>query len=108
MDLSINRLKVLGDEEIQRLDLKIAEYKSNNQSSILDKSINDIKTQISDLASICNDLQSELNGKIVIFKELENTLKEHQKKYETLNTSYFFHLQFFLLIILLLFYIYLS
>ena len=37
MDLSINRLKILGEEEIQRLDLKIEEYKNSNQSSILDK-----------------------------------------------------------------------
>ena len=64
MDLSINRLKVLGDEEIQRLDLKIAQYKSNNQSSILDKSISEIKIQISDLSSICNDLE------IILIKDL--------------------------------------
>ena len=63
MDLSINRLKVLGEEEIQRLDLKITEYKNSNQPSVLDKSINDIKTQISDLSSICNDLEIEVNSK---------------------------------------------
>ena len=87
MDLSINRLKVLGDEEIQRLDLKIAEYKSNNQSSILDKSISEIKTQISDLSSICNDLEIEVNRKNSIIGQLQNTLSEYQKKYETLNEN---------------------
>jgi hypothetical protein len=87
MDLSINRLKVLGEEEIQRLDLKITEYKNSNQSSVLDKSINDIKTQISDLSSICNDLEIEVNSKNSIIGQLQNTLSEYHKKYETLNEN---------------------
>ena len=87
MDLSINRLKVLGEEEIQRLDLKITEYKNSNQSSILDKSINEIKTQISDLSSICKDIQTELNSKTATFNQLQNSLKEHQLKYERLNEN---------------------
>ena len=85
MDLSINRLKVLGDEELQRLDLKITEYRNSNQHSILDKSINEIKTQISDLSSICKDIQTELNSKTATFNQLQNSLKEHQQKYELLN-----------------------
>ena len=87
MDLSINRLKVLGEEEIQRLDLKITEYKNSNQPSVLDKSINDIKTQISDLSSICNDLEIEVNSKKSIIGQLKNTLSECHKKYETLNEN---------------------
>jgi chromosome segregation ATPase len=87
MDLSINRLKVLGEEEIQRLDLKITEYKNSNQPSVLDKSINDIKTQISDLSSICNDLEIEVNSKNSIIGQLQNTLSEYHKKYETLNEN---------------------
>ncbi len=87
MDLSINRLKVLGEEEIQRLDLKITEYKNSNQPSVLDKSINDIKTQISDLSSICNDLETEISSKTIIFNQLQDSLKEYQEKYSSLNEN---------------------
>lgn len=85
MDLSINRLKIIGEEEIQRLDLKIAEYKSKDEKTILDKSINDIKTQISDFSSICNDIQTEIKLKTSKITDLSKTLKTYETKYTSLT-----------------------
>jgi hypothetical protein len=85
MDLSINRLKIIGEEEIQRLDLKIAEYKSKDEKTILDKSINDIKTQISDFSSICNDIQTEIKLKTSKITDLSKKLKTYETKYTSLT-----------------------
>ncbi len=82
MDLSINRLKILGEEEIQRLDLKIEEYKNSNQPSILDKSINDIKVQLSDMSNICRDLNNDIISKTKQFELLTKTFNDNQKNYE--------------------------
>ena len=82
MDLSINRLKILGEEEIQRLDLKIEEYKNSNQASILDKSINDIKVQISDMENICRDLNNNIISKTEQFELLTTQFNDNQTKYE--------------------------
>ena len=82
MDLSINRLKILGEEEIQRLDLKIEEYKNSNQPSILDKSINDIKVQISDMNIICRDLNNNIISKTKQFELLTKQFNDNQTKYE--------------------------
>ncbi len=82
MDLSINRLKILGEEEIQRLDLKIEEYKNSNQPSILDKSINDIKVQISDMSNICLDLNNDIISKTKQFELLTEQFNDNQRNYE--------------------------
>ena len=82
MDLSINRLKILGEEEIQRLDMKIEEYKNSNQASILDKSINDIKVQISDMSNICRDLNNDIISKTEQFELLTTQLNDNRYNYE--------------------------
>ena len=72
MDLFINRLKILGEEEIKKLDLKITEYE--NQKSILDKSIDEIKRQIRNFSTICQKKEDEIKFKTSIITNLSKTL----------------------------------
>jgi hypothetical protein len=85
MDLSINRLKILGEEEIKKLDLKIAEYKSKNKKSILDKSIDEIKRQISDFSTICENMEVEIDTQSLKLSNMNKTLKTYESKYTGLT-----------------------
>lgn len=85
MELNINRLKVLGEEEIERLDNKIKEYK--DKISILNKSIPDIKRQIDDLTSICDDEQIDYDLKISEHNKLLKKLNYRKKRLDNIKIN---------------------
>lgn len=85
MEININRLKILSEEEIKRLDLKIEEYKNGNQISILDKSISEINMKISDMNTIYHNLNSNIISKIKQLELLTKQFNDNKGKYEIYN-----------------------
>jgi chromosome segregation ATPase len=87
MDLTINRLKVLGESEIAKLDKTILEYKSQNNPTILNKDIETIKTQIKDLTALLQDLEREYISKETEYKVIKKELKKVETKYSTCEAN---------------------
>jgi DNA repair exonuclease SbcCD ATPase subunit len=83
MELNINRLKILGEEEIEKLDNKIKEYR--DKTSILNKSIPDIKCQLDDLTFICEDEQSNYDAKMSEYNKLLKKLNYRKNKIDNIK-----------------------
>lgn len=81
MELNINRLKVLGEEELQRLDEKVHQYKSSTETTILTKSIDEIQRKIKDTNAIDIHLTRDLNSKQALLFKLQTDLSASEKKY---------------------------
>jgi hypothetical protein len=81
MELNINRLKVLGEEELKRLDEKILQYQSSIEPTILTKSIDDIQRMIRDTNNIVVQLERELNTKTAKLTKLHEDLLKLQNRY---------------------------
>ena len=81
MELNINRLKVLGEEELQRLDEKIKEYQSSPENTILTKSIDEIQRKILDMNSVIRKLICGLNSKQALLSKLQADFSASEKKY---------------------------
>jgi len=82
MDLTINRLKVLGESDIKKLDECISEYQ--HQNSILQSSLSVIKEKHNDLQHILSDLYSNhrktTNEKISIQQQYDTLIIEYNTK----------------------------
>lgn len=93
LELNINRLKMLGGEKLEELDIKIKLYKNTNINGILKQSIGDINTKIKDLQSVLNNISEEgvelnetLANKKLKYKKLKNIYnKKYKQKNETQN-----------------------
>jgi hypothetical protein len=81
MELNINRLKVLGEEELQRLDEKVLQHQASTETTILTKSIDEIKRKILDTNSIIGQLTQNLNSKGALLFKLQTDLSASEKKY---------------------------
>jgi len=81
MELNINRLKLLGEEELKRLDEKIKDYQSSSEPTILTKSIDDIQRMIRDTNNIVVQLECDLKTKTVKLTKLHEDLLKLQNKY---------------------------
>jgi len=62
MELTVDRLKVLGETDIANLDKKIAAYKSSNDPTILNKDLESIQREIQNAQTKYNQLESEMAG----------------------------------------------
>lgn len=87
MELTINRLKVLGEEDLSIIDKKISQYINSNDITILDMSIDDIKAKIKDRNNIYTDLQKEFREKSKILNDLSYKLKKSETDYASLNDN---------------------
>jgi hypothetical protein len=87
MELTINRLKILGEEELSIIDKKILEYTNSDNITILDMSIDDIKAKIKDRNNIHSDLQKEFIEKSKILNDLSYKLKKFDTVYGSLNDN---------------------
>lgn len=81
MELNINRLKVLGEEELQRLDEKVLQHQASTETTILSKSIDEIKRKILDTNAIIGQLTRDLNSKGALLSKLQADLSASEKKY---------------------------
>lgn len=84
-DLSISRLKILGDEKIIEIDNKIKLYKHENNITPLHKSLDEIQNKINDLYRIYISLQNEF-ADLKKEKEIkENNIKNKISSLEKLS-----------------------
>ncbi len=81
MELTIDRLKVLAEEDIARLDAKIQEYKLTNCPTILDNDIRKLRIKLNDMKAIMEDLETEYNTMQTEYNTLNRELG-------ACNTSY--------------------
>lgn len=81
LELNINRLKMLGMEKLEELDIKIKLYENSNINGILKQSIGDINTKIKDLQSVLDNISEE-------GVELNETLENNKLKYKNLKNIY--------------------
>jgi hypothetical protein len=81
MELNINRLKVLGEEELQRLDEKVLQHQASTETTILAKSIDEIQRKIKDTNSVIVQLTRNLNTKQSQLSKLQVDLSTSEKKY---------------------------
>jgi hypothetical protein len=81
MELNINRLKVLGEEELQRLDEKVLQHQASTETTILTKSIDEIQRKINDTNSVIVQLTRNLNTKQSQLSKLQADFSASEKKY---------------------------
>jgi hypothetical protein len=60
MELTVARLKMLGETDIANLDKKIEAYKSSNNPTILNKDLETIQREIQQAQVKYNQLESEM------------------------------------------------
>ena len=87
MDLSIQRLKVLGETELARLDTIISEYKTRNDPTILDRDINQIRVQLQDMQTMHADLVKEYSAKQGTLTDLKKSVSDINQQYEELESN---------------------
>lgn len=87
MDLTIQRLKVLGEAELARIDTVISEYKSRNDPTILDRDINQIRIQLQDMQTMHADLVKEYSSKQGTLTSLKKSVSDINQKYEELESN---------------------
>jgi hypothetical protein len=87
MELNINLLKVLGEEELQRLNAKVRSYTTNPQNIILGKSISDIQKKILDTNFVIDQLEKEELTNKKLLEQLLEEVNIKEKRYNYLMDS---------------------
>jgi len=87
MELSIDRLKVLAEEDITRLDAKIQEYRISNNPTILDKDIMKLRTKLNDMKAIRADLEAEYKIKQEELNTINRALSASNIRYSEKETT---------------------
>ncbi len=88
MDLTVARLKVLGETDIANLDKKISEYKSTSNTTILNKDLAAIQQEIQRAQQKYSQLEHE-NWEIKQRHTAANQQRdEHNKRYKELESEH--------------------
>jgi chromosome segregation ATPase len=85
MDVMVCRLKALGQQELDNLDLKLKEYMSTNDGSILNKSLNDIEILIKLKQNEIRTLEHNYNLTSKKHSDNEKTYSSLEIKYNELE-----------------------
>lgn len=87
MDLTVARLKVLGEDDIAALDKKIKDYQASNNPSILTKDLETIQNDIKTLQQKYNIFNQEINTLTGKHKSALKQCEQHKEEYKKLEDN---------------------